>query len=331
MFMFLRIFLSLFLCMPMSALAEEARPSKPKQLLLVSFDGAGDNTLWQRSRDFARKANIRFTYFLSCALVIAKPDAAAYKGPYHKAGRSNIGFAQSREESRTRLAHVWQAHLEGHEIASHTCGHFDGADWSQADWTKEMTTFRSVLSGAWTANDAAKDEPDGWRSFVDNGIRGFRAPYLSVPDTLFAAEKQAGFLYDASTVTRGPEAPVEKGGVIRFGLPLIPEGPKQRPIIAMDYNLFIRHSAGVENPSRSVEFGERAYAAFRAAFDRQYEGDRVPLQIGLHFVKMNAGAYWRAMERLAAEVCSLPDVACVTYGEAMEVLEDRRVQESSGL
>ncbi len=330
-FMFLRIFLSLFLCLPISALAEEPLTAKPKQLLLVSFDGAGDNTLWQRSRDFGRKANIRFTYFLSCALVIAKPDAATYKGPHHKVGRSNIGFAQSREEARTRLAHVWQAHLEGHEIASHTCGHFDGAEWSQADWTKEMTNFRSVLSGAWTANDAAKDEPGGWRSFVDNGIRGFRAPYLSVPDTLFAAEKQAGFLYDASTVTRGPEAPVHEAGVTRFGLPLIPEGPKQRPIIAMDYNLFIRHSAGVENPSRSAEFEERAYAAFRAAFDRQYEGDRVPLQIGLHFVKMNGGAYWRAMERLATEVCSLPDVACITYSEAMRDVRVQGTGEQSGL
>ncbi len=321
--------LSLALCLPSVSIANEA--PKARQLLLISFDGAGDNTLWQRSRDFARNADARFTYFLSCSLVIAKADAASYKGPGRKAGRSNIGFAQTREEARTRLDHVWQAHREGHEIASHTCGHFDGADWSVADWTAEMAKFRSILADAWKANGAAQDEPEGWRNFVENEIHGFRAPYLSAPATLFKAERQAGFLYDASTVTRSPALPEGKAGVVRFGLPLIPEGPKSRPIIAMDYNLFIRHSAGVENPSRSAEFEERAYAAFRAAFDKQYEGERIPLQIGLHFVKMNDGAYWRAMERLAEEVCGREDVACVTYQEAMRELQPGSDNGPSGL
>jgi hypothetical protein len=332
--MFFRFLMTVCLCLPLPALAQqpEQQPEspKPKQLLLVSFDGAGDNALWQRSRDFARANDIRFTYFLSCALVIARPAASTYKGPDHKAGRSNIGFAQTTEEARTRLAHVWQAHQEGHEIASHTCGHFDGADWSVGDWKTEMKSFRAVLADAWVANGAAADEPEGWRDLVKDGIRGFRAPYLSAPETLFEAEREEGFLYDASTVTKGPLMPREKDGITQFGLPLIPEGPKQRPIIAMDYNLFIRHSAGVENPSRSAEFEDRAYAAFRSAFDRQYEGDRIPLQIGLHFVKMNGGAYWRAMERLASEVCALPDVACVTYAEAMEALQSRP-SDNSGL
>ena len=321
------LLLSFALCLPSTSHANDV--PKPPQLLLISLDGAGDNTLWQRSRDFAKRTNARFTYFLSCSLVIAKANAASYKGPGRKIGRSNIGFAQTHEEARARLDHVWQAHREGHEIASHTCGHFDGADWSVADWTAEMAKFRSILADAWKANGAAQDEPEGWRDFVQNEIHGFRAPYLSAPATLFAAERQEGFLYDASTVTKGPAFPEEKAGVVRFGLPLIPEGPKSRPIIAMDYNLFIRHSAGVETPSRSAEFEERAYAAFRAAFDQQYGGERIPLQIGLHFVKMNDGAYWRAMERLAEEVCGREDVACVTYQEAMRELLPRTGEPSA--
>ncbi len=320
--------LALFLGLSTLSIAEEA--NRPRQLLLVSFDGGGDNGLWQRSRDFARKTDIRFTYFLSCSLVIAREDATAYKGPHHKAGRSNIGFAQTREEARTRLSHVWQAHREGHEIASHTCGHFDGADWSVSDWKNEMQSFRAILSGAWATNDAAAEEPEGWNGFVA-GIDGFRAPYLSAPDSLFEAARAEGFVYDASTVTKGPLMPKERKGVLAFGPPLIPEGPKSRPIIAMDYNLFIRHSAGVENPSRSAEFEERAYVAFRTAFDRQYEGDRIPLQIGLHFVEMNGGAYWRAMERLVTEVCGQPDVGCVTYREAIKEMEGREGQDVSGL
>jgi hypothetical protein len=47
-------------------------------------------------------------------------------------------------------------------------------------------------------------------------------------------------------------------------LPLVPEGPSQRPIVAMDYNLYVRHSKGKEAPQQSAAFEERAYKAFRA-------------------------------------------------------------------
>jgi peptidoglycan/xylan/chitin deacetylase (PgdA/CDA1 family) len=312
--------------------APEPGNGKPKQLVMISFDGAGPNPLWQRSRDLGRKVNAHFTFFLSCTLVIQKADSKTYQGPHQKAGRSNIGFAQSGDEARGRLAHIWQAHLEGHEIGSHTCGHFDGKDWSAADWAEEMGNFRHVLSNAWKTNGAAEKEPEGWRDFVAHGITGFRAPYFSVSPGMVEAEKRSGFRYDASAVTKGPVMPEEKDGIIRFGLPLIPEGPSNRPIIAMDYNLYVRHSDAVENPDRSAEFEERAYKAFRAAFDRQYDGERIPLQIGLHFVEMNAGAYWRAMERLATEVCTREDVACVSYSEAIALMKEREGgQQSSGL
>lgn len=322
---------ALFLSLATSAFATDAgspatkgpEAQRPKQLLLISFDGAHDNTLWARSRAIGARANARFTYFLSCATLIPRDRAGDYKAPGMKAGRSNIGFALTVDEVATRLDHIWKAKTEGHEIASHTCGHLDGKDWSKADWLKEFNSFDRVLKNAWKDNGLADREPEGWADFVKNGITGFRAPYLSAPDSLFEAEREHGFRYDASLVTHDPALPVAKGGLARFGLPLIPEGPKDRRIIAMDYNLFIRHSAGIDHPSKGDEFAERSYKAFREAFETQYNGDRMPLQIGLHFVKMNGGAYWAAMERLVAEVCPLPDVACVTYSEALDMLNDR--------
>ncbi len=296
-------------------------PQKPKQLLLISFDGAHDNRLWQRSRAIAKRANAHFTYFLSCTTLIPRERAGSYKAPGKKAGRSNIGFAPTVADVTARLDNVWNAHLEGHEIASHTCGHFDGKDWSRQDWLTEMATFDRVLANAWKDNGLADREPAEWADFVGNNIVGFRAPYLSAPKSLYEAERDHGFRYDASSVTRDPLLPTLEGSVTRFGLPLIPEGPKQRRIVAMDYNLFIRHSAGMDHPSKAAEFEARSYDAFRAAFDKQYEGDRVPLQIGLHFVEMNGGAYWAAMERLVGEVCHKPDVACVTYAEALDLLQ----------
>lgn len=323
--------LPLALCLSLYSLGADAT-EKPKQLVMISFDGAGANNLWQRSRDLARRTNAHFTYFLSCTLVIERANAKGYQGPRQRPGKSNIGFAQTAQEARERLTHVWQAHLEGHDISSHTCGHFDGKDWLTADWEAEFTNFHNVLTNAWKTVGAETEEPAGWKEFVNNDIRGFRAPYFSTSSGLAEAERNAGFRYDASLVTKGPAMPEERDGLIRFGLPLIPEGPSNRPIIAMDYNLFIRHSAGIENPSRSAEFEERAYSAFRAAFDRQYQGERIPFQIGLHFVEMNGGAYWRAMERLVTEVCGKEDVACVSYSEAIGMLKEReKPKETSGL
>ncbi len=34
------------------------------------------------------------------------------------------------------------------------------------------------------------------------------------------------------------------------------------------------------------------------------------------------GAYWRALDSFVSEVCTMPDVGCVTYGEAIARLKD---------
>ena len=74
------------------AVAEQV---KPKQLIIISFDGAHDNRLWDRSRKLAKKTGAHFTYFLSCTYLINPADRHAYKAPHEKAGRSATGWAQS--------------------------------------------------------------------------------------------------------------------------------------------------------------------------------------------------------------------------------------------
>ncbi len=142
---------------------------------------------------------------------------------------------------------------------------------------------------------------------------GFRAPYLSANRALYAALPAAGFQFDASGVSHGPIEPPASNGITRFSLPQIPEGPKSRPVIAMDYNLYVRHTGGFERPSKAVAFENRTYDAFRAAFDKQYAGGRIPLQLGFHFTLMNDGAYWNALEHFAGEVCVKPDVECISF------------------
>ncbi len=295
-----------------------ARPVEQKtQYVIISFDGAHDLAQWQRSRALAKRTGATFTYFLSCVFLLTPETRSAYKAPGKAAGRSNVGFAASRDEVAGRLGEVWNARGEGHEIASHGCGHFDGGKWSAADWRNEFASFTEILRDAYALN-AIEGEPAGWKDFSTTQIGGFRAPYLSTNDALRSTLAGAGFAYDASGVSRGPAEPETAGGMTRFALPQIPEGPSGRRVIAMDYNLFVRHSGGFEKDDKDGTFERRTLEAFRDAFDREYRGGRVPLQLGFHFTLMNGGAYWRALERFAEEVCGKADVACVSYRDYLK-------------
>lgn len=289
-------------------------PAKPVQTVLISFDGAHALSQWERSRAISRAANSRFTYFISCAYLLSPETKNAYRGPGFARGKSNVGFGESQGEVAGRLRQIWAARLEGHEIASHGCGHFDGKGWSKSQWAAEHAAFTDILRNAWTLN-RVPFEPQGWKNFASTEITGFRAPYLSTNKAMFGALRDSGFAYDASGISRGPKQPWTDKGLTRFSLPTIPEGPRGRRIIAMDYNLFVRHSAGLDRPSEADVFAERTYDALMAAFKREHSGKRRPLSIGFHFTLMNGGAYWDALERFAVDVCGKPDVACITHSE----------------
>ncbi|WP_411032994.1 polysaccharide deacetylase [Shinella sp. BYT-45] len=309
---------------PAHAKDDAAGASKRKQLVIVSFDGAHDNLLWEKSRAMAKRTGAHFTYFLSCTFLFPRQERAKYQAPHEKRGRSNVGFAQDREDTILRLGEIWLAKLEGHDIGSHACGHFDGGKWSAADWKAEFAFFRETLKNGWRNAGVGEREPADWQRFVAEDIKGFRAPYLSAGASLVKALEAHGFTYDASLVSKGPVLPVASGGIARFALPLIPEGASGRPVIAMDYNLYVRHSKGKEKPEKSEAFEESTLAAYRDAFARQYDGERIPLQLGFHFVEMNAGAYWRALDRFLTETCGKEDVACVSYAEAMDILAEEK-------
>jgi peptidoglycan/xylan/chitin deacetylase (PgdA/CDA1 family) len=320
--------IALILGLPMAARADD----KPKQIILISFDGAHDNALWTKSREIASRNGAHFTYFLSCTFLMSHAQALTYQAPGERPGKSNVGFAKSDDDVRTRLANIWGAHLEGHDISSHACGHFDGGKWSQADWKREFMSAQGALRDAWKNVGEADQEPPGWQDFAMHDVKGFRAPYLSTSEGLAPAERQMGFQYDASLITRGPALPQKVDGLYRFGLPLIPEGPDHHLVIGMDYNLYIHHSKGVEDKAGSTAFEDRTFDAYEAAFRQQYEGNRIPLQLGFHFVEMNAGAYWRALDRFVSDVCHRQDVACLSYSESIPLIAVRETtRQTSGL
>lgn len=321
--------LSTFVALSLTSLPALARNDaplsngKPDQLVIVSFDGAHDNRLWDKSREMAKRTGAHFTYFLSCTFLMTKENRKSYQAPHQKRGKSNVGFAPDNADVLKRLDEIWLARGEGHDIGSHVCGHFDGAKWSAGDWSQEFDFFRTTLRDAWKNAGAEDREPIQWKEFTENDIVGFRAPYLSSSPALTKALRDFAFEYDASQVSKGPAMPTASDGLVHFALPLIPEGPSARPVVAMDYNLFVRHSRGKEDVKNSASYEERALAAYRAAFEKQYSGERIPLQLGFHFVEMNGGAYWRALDRFLTEVCDKPGVACVSHREAMNILAKR--------
>ncbi len=305
------------------------QPVRPKQAVIISFDSARDISQWKRSRALAERTGAHFTYFLSCVFLLTKDTRGAYAGPHKAAGKSNIGFAASKDEVAERLEQIRLASAEGHEIGSHACGHFDGKDWTKADWLAEFASFKHVFENAYAIN-GIEGEPADWRDFAGKAVTGFRAPYLSTSAALYQALPRAGFDYDASGVSKGPAAPRTIGGVTRFTLPQIAEGPKGRPVIAMDYNFYVRHSGGFERPNQSADFEERTYQAFEAAFERQYRGERIPLELGFHFTLMNNGAYWNALERFASEVCVKADVECISFHDYLSRMKTAGMPPNAG-
>ena len=286
-------------------------PAKPKQVVIISFDSAREISQWQRSRALAKRTGAHFTYFLSCVFLLSPETRQDYAGPGKAAGKSNVGFAASKQDVADRLEQVRLAAAEGHDIGSHACGHFDGKAWSKADWLAEFASVRRIFENAYAINGIP--EPADWHDFAHHALVGFRAPYLSTGKALYEALPEAGFQYDASGVSNGPDLPPTRNGITHFALPLIPEGPKAKPVVAMDYNLYVRHSGGTEKPAMADEFTERAYQAFHAAFETQYNGQRLPLELGFHFTLMNNGAYWNALERFAGEVCVMSQVECISF------------------
>ena len=319
-----RLWTVVLLTIVAAAAANAGQAAKQAQVVLISFDGAHALSQWERSRALSRNSGARFTYFLSCTYLLSSDARHRYRGPGKNAGVSNVGFAESRHEVAGRLRQIWAARREGHEIASHGCGHFDGKNWNTASWKTEHNSFTKTLADAWTVN-RIPFEPPNWRRFAATEITGFRAPYLATNRAMYRALAETGFDYDASGVTKGPSRPVVKDRLYRLPLPTIPEGPKGRRIIAMDYNLYVRHSAGLERPSAANVFADRTYRALMAAFERQLSGGRKPLSIGFHFTLMNGGAYWSALERFASDVCGKPEVDCITHRDYVARLKAQAI------
>jgi hypothetical protein len=303
--------------LPRAATAAEERPP---QFIAISFDNCGELDRWQELSDFLASANaegerIRFTFFVSGTNLLSYAKRGLYRGPGQAAGASNIGFGGSPEDVRRRIGFINRLQADGNEIASHAVGHFDGKQWSTADWSQEFRAYGVLF------DDAGRNNGNDGLSFSREQVKGFRAPYLGVNAGLYAAQKEHRFRYDASGVGDADAWPELRDGIWRFKLANLRIAGSGKYTLSMDYNFLVAQSGTAGNPRMQDRFRDEMLQTYLAYFRMNYTGNRAPLHIGHHFSPMQGGAYQQALKTFANSVCGLPEVRCVTYRSLADYLD----------
>ncbi|UXR65240.1 hypothetical protein EZJ49_03120 [Bdellovibrio bacteriovorus] len=229
--------------------------------------------------------------------------------------------------------------------------------WSEADWKSEFQQFYYIVDNVFSLNKIRPKEQPGL--LFRNHMNGFRAPVLGVSDGLWPNLPKFGIRYDTSKLNM-PNYWPEKNeyGTWNFPLAEVPEPGGSRRWISMDYNYCVRDSARVlkEEPQtmqmmttdrhgqtvkankardclNTVSTAQKAKVKanmleiYRSYFNTNYYGNRAPVHIGHHFSKWMGGAYYETFFEFANEVCSKPEVKCVTYSELMNFLESKKASD----
>lgn len=299
--------------------------NKPPQYVLLAFDGSYNNDFWAESRKFAKDQDalgvkLRFTYFLNASYYIVRPKNQAYQPPHHAKGASAIGWGDSDADVAKRITQTNAAFEEGHEMGSHTVGHWDGSTWSADDWNSEFNQWDTLFFD--TPHPGAPE-----LSFAKEDSVGFRAPQLGHSPGLFTTLKAHNYRYDTSKIAATNYWPEKIGGVWNFPLAQVVIPSTGKKTLSMDYNFYYTQSKGVSKPENKAEYKKQMLETYKAYFDANYNGNRAPVHIGHHFSKWNGGAYWEAMQEFAKYACSKPNVKCSTYKEFADFMDSRTAQQ----
>ncbi|MDH5442159.1 MAG: hypothetical protein OEX08_00945 [Candidatus Nomurabacteria bacterium] len=294
------------------------------QFIAISFDGSKSLYMWETlvNHSRARKAtgkDIRFTFFVSGVYFTYDGNRAFYNPPRRSAGRSDIGVSDSRQDIATRVKWINTAFADGHEIASHANGHWDGASWSYDEWVQEFDEFDELFlksesnAGLPTTLNISKKD-----------IVGFRAPLLAVNKDTYRALVDTGHRYDASGVASMTTWPWKDSfGIWHFPLASLRVGGYRS--LSMDYNHFFLQTKAKSTAKRGTpEWGKYysdVYNSYMNYFNTNYNGARAPLHIGHHFALWNDGVYLQALLDFADQVCDREHVVCGTYTELADMLD----------
>ena len=285
----------------------------PKQFVLLSFDGSESMIMWEATRKFAaemkvQKKPVHFTYFVSGVYFLTEATKNKYQGPGQKIGVSKIGFSKSEADIVKRTEELNFAQSEGHEIGSHLNGHFNGSQWTVADWSSEVEQFQKLVPV--------------------KKIVGMRAPLLARNESFYQTLPKFGFTYDGSGVGKMGEMPQKNAyGTWEIPLVTITLPASRKSTLSMDYNLYVTQTGARDILRRNTPEWKKAFdevvAAYRNYFYANYQKNGTPIVIANHFSAWNDGLYWEAMKAFALEVCGKENVVCGTYSEFVTYLNSR--------
>lgn len=299
---------------------------KPPQFVVFSWDGAGEDSqkLFSHFRKVAKKYGVKMTYFLSGVYLLPEAKKDLYDPPQHSAGRSDIGFNDTKGIHDT-LREVRAAWKEGNEIGTHFNGHFCGPDggggtWSVDEWKSEIRQAKSFVKN-WKTNDPELTSEAPLPFDYDKELVGGRTPCLEGRENMVAAARDLGFRYDSSGINN-QVWPAKKDGVWDLSLQLVPVPGRDFETLSMDYNFMFNQSGVTQgDPAEHEYWGDQMRDGLLEAFDRSYDGNRAPLIIGNHFESWNGGTYMRAVEETIASVCTKSDVRCVSFRQLADWLD----------
>ena len=300
---------------------------RPPQFVLLGYDGSKDNSMWERTRKFARETGAKLTYFVSGVYFLTEANKMQYHPPAGKsAGHSDIGFGGSQADLEQRLKEVMQAKQEGNEMASHVNGHFDGSQWSYADWAQEFSEFDRLMLNVHQNNHLDAAGSQAWQEALKNSMIGFRAPLLGTSSGMYQVLQEKKYSYDTSQTSAPSDWPRKsKYGYWDFPLATLIIAGTAKHTLSMDYNFYYADSAGQPDadPAHIKLFEDRMYQTYINYFTKNYSGNRAPVHIGHHFSMWNGGAYLRAFEHFGRTVCGLAEVKCVAYEELTQFMNQQ--------
>lgn len=289
------------------ASAEVTRNQISGQIIHIAFDGSSSLPVWQDTLDFALEHDVKFTFFVVGTHLLTDDLATLYDPPRRRPGRSDVGFGGTKEEVATRLHMIRRAFREGHEIAGHANGHWDGSAFSYAEWQSELAQFDHFLTNAYEINGIANPNPSEWRRLVDS-IIGFRAPLLAQNAAMYRALADAGYKYDTSQVLKLTATPdYQENGVFIYPLHSL-SSPRGRTI-TMDYNFYVLDNGRIDGAGQNMLTAYQNHLRTARAL-----GD-APIQIGHHFARWNRGQYWWALKQFIRANCAEPDIHCMTFAD----------------
>lgn len=305
--------------------------SKRPQFVTLAFDGSYSLEMWKKTRAFAAEmdakgAPVDFTYFISGVYLLPFGARQEYIPPRHATGTSAIGYAINDADVSNRIEQMNLAISEGHEIASHANGHFDGSNWSLEEWKQELDAFNHLIARAERKGiERGESTPRSHLDLPVGQAMGFRAPELGRNNAMYDALAGLGYRYDTSGVGKSTVWPVKDAhGLWLFPLAQIRYATTSS-ILSMDYNFYFKQTAAKDTLKRGTPEWQRAYdevlMSFTTYFNTNYNGNRAPVTMGNHFSEWNEGLYWEVMKDFARNVCGLPDVQCVTFTHLADWLD----------